>query len=112
MKILLFILLTIPVYGQNTQSVDSVKYFNKTDTVVSPAKSCPEIVCKERGHVEAAGGMTTLVYCHPRTVDLPDKTIKIYWDRNTLTTHCTRCGKIIRRPVQEKPDTVVIWQRE
>jgi len=72
----------------------------------------PEDICKERGHLLTGLCGVTLMYCPPQIIDLPDKTIKIYWDRNYKRGFCERCGKEIYEPVQEKPDTVIIWQRE
>ena len=74
--------------------------------------SAQENICEERGHrLEGLVGVT-LMYCPPQIIDLPDRTIKIFWDRNYRHGFCERCGKEIYEPVQEKPDTVTIWKRK
>jgi hypothetical protein len=70
------------------------------------------VTCKERGHLLTSGYGVTEMYCAPKIIDLEDRTIIIYWDQNQRHGFCERCGKEIYEPVQEKPDTVIIWQRE
>jgi hypothetical protein len=69
-------------------------------------------ICAERGHINRGGVRTTLAYCMPKIIDLPDKTIQIYHDTNIRTYICQRCGKTIKEPVQAKPDTTIIWIRK
>jgi hypothetical protein len=70
-----------------------------------------EAICKERGHISDGYGMSTLALSIPQYVDLPDRTIKIEHDNNIYSFYCKRCKKLISRPVQAKPDTVIIWKK-
>lgn len=70
------------------------------------------VLCKERGHIKSDYMSVTLMYCPPRFVDLPDRTIIVYYDQNEATYFCLRCGKKISEPVQAKPDTVIVWKRD
>jgi hypothetical protein len=70
-----------------------------------------EAICKERGHIRGNTGNITLLANIPRYVDLPDRTIIINHDRNSISYRCQRCGKGFSKPVQAKPDTVVIWKK-
>jgi hypothetical protein len=70
------------------------------------------VICKERGHLLTGGYGVTAMWCPPRTIDLEDRTITIYWDQNHKHGYCERCGKEIWEPVQAEPDTVIIWKRE
>jgi hypothetical protein len=70
-----------------------------------------EAICKERGHVSDGYGSITLINCMPQYIDLPDRTLRITHDRNTITYRCQRCGKGFSEPVQAEPDTVVIWKK-
>lgn len=67
-------------------------------------------ICKERGHILDMVG-STLIYCPPEYVDLPDRTIKITYDQNTMSGFCKRCGRYVKRPAMTKPDTVTVWKK-
>ena len=74
--------------------------------------SMPEdSICMERGHFPGGRATTTLIYSEPKYIDLKDETIMITHDPNYVEYLCKRCGKWIQEPMQEKPDTTVIWKR-
>jgi hypothetical protein len=91
-----------PNHGSINITVPYTKYVN-TDSL--------EAICKERGHIRGNTGNITLLANIPRYVDLPDRTIIINHDRNSISYRCQRCGKGFSKPVQAKPDTVVIWKK-
>lgn len=69
-----------------------------------------EAICAERGHdTFGSVGTSTLMWCPPYTVDLPDKTLLITPNCNMITCICRRCGKQIISG--GKADTTIIWER-
>jgi hypothetical protein len=101
-----------------------MKQFTKTRTILfvvliaglcgflrAQDKDSLNAICKERGHLLLQYGVTAM-YCPPEVIELENKTIMIYFDRNQKHGYCSRCGKEIYEPVQAKPDTVVIWERK
>jgi hypothetical protein len=89
-------------HGSISITVPYRKYAN-TDSL--------EAICKERGHIRGNTGNITLLANIPRYVDLPDRTIIINHDRNSISYRCQRCGKGFSEPVQVKPGAVIIWQK-
>lgn len=79
---------------------------------LSYAQNVDSLICAERGHVFSGISSSTLMYFSPQLVDLPDKTIKIYWNHNIITKVCERCGAVVKEPAQEKPDTVIVWRKQ
>jgi hypothetical protein len=67
-------------------------------------------LCEQRGHVRPDVTSVTDMYFPPRYVDLADRTLMITWDQNIVSYTCLRCGEEVREPVQEKPDTTIIWK--
>jgi hypothetical protein len=76
-----------------------------------PVDTTENPICKERGHVRSNYCSMTLLANIPQYIDLPDRTLRIYHDRNIRTYTCQRCGKGFSEPVQAEPDTVVIWKK-
>ena len=68
-------------------------------------------ICAERGHI-IEFSTVTLAYCSPYYIDLPDRTLRIYYDSNIRSGICRRCGRYISQPVMAKPDTVIIWKQK
>ena len=75
------------------------------------AQAKADSMCAERGHIISLKS-TTLLSCPARVIDLDDRTIRISWDQNLGEGICERCARLIKRMVQEKPDTVIVWQRK
>lgn len=69
-------------------------------------------VCEERGHILGNIATVTLMMSYTYYVDLPDRTLAIKVDPNYAIYYCERCGARVEKPVQEKPDTTVIWRKE
>lgn len=87
--------------------------FRQESTVSNPiVQTRADSICAVRGHIKSRWEGVTLLNCPPRTIDLPDRTIRIYWDRNTRSWTCERCRRTFRTPVQDKPDTVIIWRQK
>lgn len=68
--------------------------------------------CLERGHALSEAGWVTLAGIIDYTVDLPDRTLRIRYNPNYVSSVCSRCGLEVRQPVQLKPDTTIIWQKK
>ena len=69
------------------------------------------VACDERGHFIGLGTVT-LTYSPPHYIDLPDRTLIIKHDPNSITGVCLRCNKVVTQPVQAKPDTTIIWRKD
>ena len=118
--LLIALFITPKIWGQTiyTMNGDSILTgYNYEDMILkscipidSTAQDSLDQICAERGHIITYQSVT-LGYYSPRTVDLPNKTIKIWYDQNTYSGRCSRCGKNITAPVMAKPDTIVIWRR-
>ena len=94
--------------GVSAQSFKQIEfYYMEIDSV---SKDSLKQICEQRGHIEAEVCSVTLMYCTPKFVDLPDRTLKIVFDQNIKEYICPRCGQTIRKPVMEKPDTTIIWK--
>ena len=104
--IILIILLLgfLPAIGQEL----SMFYSAQPD---SAEQDSLDKICVERGHITDGLISITAMYNPPQYVDLPNKTLVITHDRNTMTGTCQRCGRMISEPVQAIPDTSIIWKR-
>jgi hypothetical protein len=101
-----------PSDGMAVAEIDTNGYIYHNASLDSFAQHRADSVCAVRGHIESGLSGVTLLWCPPYTVDLPDRTLKIYWDRNTRSWSCARCKRGFSTPVQEKPDTVIIWRNK
>jgi hypothetical protein len=81
------------------------QYYSERDTT-------QDGICAIRGHIESGLTGYTLMGWSEQIIDLEDKTIIISHNPNRKTYYCSRCGEAINEPVQEKPDTTIIWRRQ
>lgn len=111
---------TTDSYGPSSISMDQI---DSSDTAVYlvqkgvkyqwPKGMSPDSIkalCKERGHISDGSESSTLVACAPWTVDLPDRTLRIWQECNAIRTKCVRCGESYTLPLPP-PCTTVVWIR-
>jgi hypothetical protein len=73
-----------------------------------PPPPPPPTVCDIRGHVLGEAAITTLPV-QWSLLDLPERSLLIRTNPNTVTGTCLRCGMTVTQPAQTFPDTTVIW---
>jgi hypothetical protein len=100
-----------PIGVSGTKAYISLEALQKAAHLGIADTDSLEAICKERGHVKSNYCSMTLLANIPQYIDLPDRTLRIYHDRNSRTYTCQRCGKGFSEPVQAEPDTMVIWKK-
>lgn len=97
-------------FAQESINTDSLFCLIKEVKVDSTEQARLDSICEKRGHVLNYGWIT-LVGWTPYYIDLPDRTLLISYDPNTMRGQCMRCKMYISQPVQTKPDTIIIWKK-
>jgi len=73
------------------------------DTIINP-------ICKQRGHVQGQGCMSTLLYCPPYLEENDSISVMVYPSCNDTRCTCLRCGKQYSLGIN-KETRIVIWKK-
>ena len=101
--VVLLLINILPLRGQTWT------YLTEETKIDSSIQDSLDNICYERGHVLSGIGSITLIGWAPTFVDLPDRTLLIWHDPNSMHGTCMRCQRYKSQPVQANPDTSILW---